>query len=247
LLSPETRDKIATAAAARDERAFKAAVSAFKKDENAYVDLVSKRLRPADVVPANAALTTPLNAAQAEQVRALLAKSLPPREMTALKATGLLLQQIGAFLGIMMFSVCATRLGRRPAFLFSFLIAWFSVAFVFINFDQRDEVWYMFPLLGFGTLAPFGGYALYFPELFPTRLRTTGTGFCYNTGRYASALGPAALGYLGASLHGKFDVAGFRLAAASVSCAYLIGIVALIWAPETMDQPLPEDEKILAH
>lgn len=245
--SPETRQKLAVVANATTASIFENAISAFSKDDRAYQNLVSRRLRKADVIARDKVFVTPLNESQAAQASALLKKALSPEKMTWLKTQGLLLQQLGAFFGIMMFSVVATRWGRRPAFLFSFLIAWFSVAFVFLTFDEHYEIWYLYPLLGFGTLAPFGGYALYFPELFPTRLRTTGTGFCYNTGRYVAALGPAALGFLGAALHGVTDVSGFRLAATVVSSAYIIGIVALIWAPETRDAPLPDDEKIVAH
>ena len=50
----------------------------------------------------------------------------------------------------------------------------------------------MVPLMGAAQLSLFGGYAIYFPELFPTRLRSTGTSFCYNVGRYVAALGPWA-------------------------------------------------------
>ena len=52
----------------------------------------------------------------------------------------------------------------------------------------------MIPLMGFCQLALFGGYAIYFPELFPTRLRSTGTSFCYNVGRLVAAAGPARAG-----------------------------------------------------
>ena len=45
--------------------------------------------------------------------------------------------------------------------------------------------------MGFCQLALFGGYAIYFPELFPTRLRSTGTSFCYNVGRLVAAVRPA--------------------------------------------------------
>ena len=51
----------------------------------------------------------------------------------------------------------------------------------------------MLPLLGFCNLMVFGGYAIYFPELYPTRLRSTGTGFCYNVARYIAAVGPLVL------------------------------------------------------
>jgi hypothetical protein len=35
---------------------------------------------------------------------------------------------------------------------------------------------------------------IYLPELFPTRLRGTGSGFCFNTGRYLAAAGPFVVG-----------------------------------------------------
>ena len=49
----------------------------------------------------------------------------------------------------------------------------------------------MMPIMGFFQLSIFGGYAIYFPELFPTYLRSTGTSFCYNGGRFIAAGGPA--------------------------------------------------------
>ena len=45
------------------------------------------------------------------------------------------------------------------------------------------------PIFGFLTLGMHAGYAVYFPELYPTRLRGTGTGFCFNMGRVGSAMG----------------------------------------------------------
>ena len=102
-------------------------------------------------------------------------------------------------------------------------------------------------MIGFCTLAPFGGYAIYFPELFPTRLRTTGTSFCYNVGRYVTAFGVSILGPLAATLQGVTSMPGFRLAAILLSCSYLIGLSALIWAPETVNKALPEDEKTISH
>jgi len=105
----------------------------------------------------------------------------------------------------------------------------------------------LWPILSFFTLAPFGGYAIYFPELFPTRLRTTGTSFCYNVGRYITAFGVSILGPLAEALHGVTAIPGFRLAAMILASSYLLGIIALIWAPETVNKPLPEEERTTSH
>ena len=58
----------------------------------------------------------------------------------------------------------------------------------------------MIPVLGFCNLSVFGGYSIYFPELYPTRLRSTGVGFCYNVGRIIAAMGPFTLVYLSSAL-----------------------------------------------
>ncbi len=170
--------------------------------------------------------------------------NFPGDELTRIKSKALMLQQVGAFAGMWTFAALAERLGRKPAFRIAFGAAWASLLTVFLGFREPGQIYWMWPLLGFGTLMPFCGYALYFPELFPTRLRTTGTGFCYNTGRVIAALGPPLLAWLGAALAGVHaSISGFRLAAVCVSCCYLIGLIALHWAPETRGLPLPEERR----
>ena len=90
------------------------------------------------------------------------------------------------------------------------------------------------PVMGFCTLCPFSGYSVYFPELFPTRLRATGAGFCYNAARILSAGAPFALGQLSNVL------GGFAPAATVVSSIYLIGFLGAAIGPETKGKPLPE-------
>ena len=89
-------------------------------------------------------------------------------------------------------------------------------------------------MMGFAQLAVFAGYSIYFPELFPTRLRGTGVGFCYNTVRYLAAPAPTLFGYLATLMP-------FRTAAVIMSSVFFVGMVALLWAPETKGKPLPED------
>jgi hypothetical protein len=105
---------------------------------------------------------------------------------------------------------------------------------VFYSLKTEADVYWMLPLMGFGTLSVFAGYSIYFPEIFPTRLRGTGVGFCYNTVRYLAAPFPFLLGALS-------TIMPFRTVAIMMSSIYLVGIVALIWAPETKGKPLPED------
>lgn len=148
------------------------------------------------------------------------------------KATAL--QDVGAFLGMLAFTFLATFLGRRPAFLVSFLSCLGVVMFVFNQLQTPGDAYWMLPLMGAATLSVFAGYSIYFPELYPTRLRGTGVGFCYNTVRYLAAPAPILLGYLATGL-------GIRTAAFIMSFIYLLGLIALIWAPETKGEDLPED------
>ena len=94
--------------------------------------------------------------------------------------------------------------------------------------------------MGFCQLALFGGYAIYFPELFPTRLRSTGTSFCYNVGRLVAAAGPSVTGLL--DEQGLQRASPSRCATPGVTmCAvFLVGLLALPFAPETKGKPLPE-------
>jgi len=164
-----------------------------------------------------------------------------PGTITALQTTidkcksrGTLLQDVGSMLGMLTFTWVASRFNRRTAFFLAFAFCLVTVAFVFHSLQTETDVYWMLPIMGFGTLSVFAGYSIYFPEIFPTRLRGTGVGFCYNTVRYAAAPFPMLLGWLSTMMP-------FRRVAMIMCLIYLVGIVALIWAPETKGKPLPED------
>jgi MFS family permease len=145
----------------------------------------------------------------------------------------------GAFFGIYGFALLTQRIGRRPAFLISFIAAMASTLLVYSQLREPTDVYWMLPLMGFCQLALFGGYAIYFPELFPTHLRSTGTSFCYSVARIVAAIGPAALGQLRSKVFADF-AEPIRPAAMVMCSIFLVGMLALIFAPETKDQPLPE-------
>jgi MFS family permease len=150
------------------------------------------------------------------------------------RSRGTMLQDVGAMLGMLAFTFVASYLNRRTAFLGAFLFCLGAVSYVFYALKTESDVYWMLPMMGFGTLSCFAGYSIYFPEIFPTRLRGTGVGFCYNTVRYLAAPFPFLLGWLSTMMP-------FRTVAVIMSSIYLVGIVALLWAPETKGKPLPED------
>jgi len=153
-----------------------------------------------------------------------------------------MLFNIGAFFGIYTFSRVTQRIGRKPAFAAGLVAAMASTALAFGCMNSPVEVFWMVPLMGFCQLSLFGGYAIYFPELFPTRLRSTGTSLCYNIARFAAAAGPFTLGLLTSEVFS--EARGFeeplRYAGVTMCAVFLIGLVVLPFAPETKDQPLPE-------
>lgn len=142
-------------------------------------------------------------------------------------------QNAGGFFGVFAFAFLAQRLGRKPAFVIALIGCAIVVPTAFWVTNSLATALIMFALLGFALLTLFGGYAIYFPELFPTRLRATGTGFGYNVARYLSAMAPFIFGKLSGSY-------GIQMAATMLSVVFIVGLVIMPFAPETKDKPLPE-------
>jgi MFS family permease len=161
-------------------------------------------------------------------------RGAPQNVVDTVRGWGTAFQDVGSFLGMITFTMVAAFLSRRLAFLFALLLSMVVTMFVFSSLKSATDAYWMLPMMGFAQLAVFAGYSIYFPELFPTRLRGTGVGFCYNTVRYLAAPAPTLMGYLATLM-------SFRTAAVMMSTIYLVGVIALIWAPETKGKPLPED------
>jgi len=165
----------------------------------------------------------------------------PQRVIDIVRGYGTALQDVGSFFGMLTFTIVATALGRRWAFAGAFTLCLAVTIFVFNNLRSGTDAYWMLPMMGFAQLSLFGGYSIYFPELFPTRLRGTGVSFCYNTVRYLAAGFPPMLMFLNRQLTDASFQEPFRTAATMLSFIFVLGLVALIWAPETKGQPLPED------
>lgn len=178
-------------------------------------------------------------------------------------SVNLLAFNAGAFFGMMAFTRVTERVGRKKAFAIFYICAMIVTIFVFQKLNSTSDILWMAPLMGFFQLSVFAGFSIYLPELFPTRLRSTGVSFCYNVGRYLAATGPFTLGVLAANMAKKAEAdavaaAGSGAAAAviemakttakidafrdsaSIMCViFLLGLVALPFLPETKGQPLP--------
>jgi MFS family permease len=153
-----------------------------------------------------------------------------------------LMINLGAFFGIYGFSVLAQHIGRKISFVIALTAACASTAAVFWFLHDFWQIFVMVPIMGFCQLSLFGGYAIYFPELFPTRLRSTGTSFCYNVGRFVAALGPLVKAALERFFQSVSDdpVQSLRYAGVTMCAVFLIGFFVLPFLPETKGKPLPE-------
>lgn len=151
-----------------------------------------------------------------------------------------LLLNLGAFFGIFAFSWVTGLLGRRKTFGLFFVLAAAATAFTFMNLRTREDIFWMIPIMGFCQLALFGGYAIYLPELFPTKFRSTGTSFCYNAGRFLAATGPFTLAHLTSTVFADRGAEAFRYAGLTMSSVFLLGLLVVPFLPETKDRPLPE-------
>ncbi len=172
-------------------------------------------------------------------------EGMSPAEITGAvgwwKGITSIMQNVGGFFGVWAFSRGTHIIGRKPAFAIAFVLASASTALVFWRLNEFEQIFWMIPLMGFCQLALFGGYAIYFPELFPTRLRSTGTSFCYNVGRFVAALGPYALGMLTSQVFAGYPAPDpLRYAGVSMCAIFLLGLVVIPFAPETRGKPLPE-------
>jgi MFS family permease len=104
----------------------------------------------------------------------------------------------------------------------------------FLTPRSYASVLLLLPLLGFFNNGIFSGFPIYLPELYPTRLRATGAGFCFNIGRVLASAGPRLTGFLVTAL------GSFGRAVSAIGLIYLVGLLILPFAPETQGKPLPE-------
>jgi MFS family permease len=153
------------------------------------------------------------------------------------------LNMLGAGFGMWLFTRVTQVTGRRFAFFVGFLSALIITAFVYWKMETPNDAYWMMPLMGAAQLGTFAGFAIYLPELFPSGLRSTGTSFCYNLGRFAAAGGSFFSAMLTTNVFGAYAAPlPLRYSAIAMCSIFLIGLIVLPFAPETKGKPLPEEE-----
>lgn len=146
-----------------------------------------------------------------------------------------IVETAGGGLGLLAFGPICVRLGRRRTFALLHLAALAIVPITCYLPRSYGQLLILLPVFGFFTLSIHAGYAIYFPELFPTHLRATGTGFCFNGGRILAAPMLWFSGWL-KSLPGM----DLRFAVTLLGLLFSLGLVVVLFLPETKGQPLPE-------
>ena len=155
------------------------------------------------------------------------------RDLTVVGSAGYLFVVIaGAFLGYLSAGFVHDRLGRRKTFtLFASLAGISLVAYFLVPEGSNTTLLIIGFPLGFFASGCFSGFGSYLAELFPTRARGTGAGFCYNVGRAFGALFPGIIGFLAAAI-------GLGGAVAFGVFGYVLAIAALRFLPETHGKEL---------
>jgi MFS family permease len=156
------------------------------------------------------------------------------------KAKVQLVAAFGCIIGCMIGPPLSNRIGRRGAY-FALCVGSLAVTQTFFrvpyfrlaeNFNALFLV--MAGLAGFTASSFYGFLPLYLPELYPTRVRSTGQGVSFNSGRVLAAMGVLFAGWLVGSL------GGYPQVCSTITLIYLVGMVVIWFAPETMGKPLPE-------
>jgi SHS family sialic acid transporter-like MFS transporter len=151
------------------------------------------------------------------------------------KAATQLLSAFGAVFGGFLGPWVGGKIGRRPTYFLLCLGSLLICGFLFRGITAYSTVFLlMVGLTGALTASFYGWLPLYLPELFPTRVRATGQGLCYNFGRILAAIGALETGQLMQFYHGSYAQAG-----ATITLIYALGFVLIWFAPETKGKPLP--------
>lgn len=158
-----------------------------------------------------------------ERGEEVVKKSADPKT----KARTQVVRSAGGIVGSLLGGIIAAFLGRRLSYFLISLGALFVSTFIFTQLDPLDT---LFPIwtfiLGFISIVYFGWLPLFLPELFPTRVRSTGSGVAFNTGRVVAGVVVLTAGLLLDLLGGEYPRVGF-----ATGLIYAVGMIIIWLAP----------------
>jgi MFS family permease len=157
-----------------------------------------------------------------------LSSGSAPSQVAAYPSYFAMLLNGGAIVGyVVLIWLTRSSLGRRGSYFAFCLGALLTAVAMFTLTHSATTLLVMAPIAGFFMLGGFGVFAVYLPELFPTEVRATGQGFCFNFARVITGVGTLTTGVLVGTL-GSFPMAGLL-----VSLAFVFGLFTIWIGPET--------------
>ena len=127
---------------------------------------------------------------------------------------------LGGLIGTLLTIPAAKLMGRRKMFAIYYALSGVAVLATFgLDLAPLQRL-YMYFFIGVTVFGVFGSFTYYLPELFPTRLRGTGAGFCYNVGRFIAAGGPFLVGTVASR--------GINSLQTALHALFWVGVVPLI-------------------
>ena len=161
------------------------------------------------------------------------------RNLSVLGTSGYLMVLIvGSFAGYLTSAWLSDRLGRRRCFiLFAVCAGVLVTCYTQLPITDSAMMVLGFPL-GFFLSGIFSGMGAYLSELFPSHIRGSGQGFCYNFGRAVGSVFPAMIGHMSASMPLGVSI-GYMAAG-----AYLIVVIACLLLPETQGRELSASTEV---
>jgi MFS family permease len=134
---------------------------------------------------------------------------------------------VGSYAGYLFGAWLSDRIGRKLGFIsFALGSMVIALAYTHVSLDNTLLLILGFPL-GFCASGMFAGMGAFMSELFPTRVRGSGQGFCYNFGRAVGAAFPFMIGYVAQQMTLGAAIGAFAAG------AYGIVILAALTLPET--------------
>ena len=136
------------------------------------------------------------------------------------KALGTNVFNLGGLIGTLLTIPAAKVMGRRKMFALYYFLSGVAILAAFgLDLPPLQRL-YMYFFIGLTVFGVFGSFTYYLPELFPTRLRGTGAGFCYNVGRFIAAAGPFLVGTVAAR--------GANSLQTALGALFWVGVVPLV-------------------